>query len=163
LRRRFDVSDLVQDALLKAHQNLGRFQGLTEAELVKWLQEVLANAAIDRVRRETAGKRDVALERSLQDAVAGSSARLETFLVADQPSPSEQVERQERLLKIAAAIDQLPEDQQDVVILRDLMDASVRQIAEQLGRTEKSVAGLLLRGRGKLRALLADCQSDLHG
>jgi DNA-directed RNA polymerase specialized sigma24 family protein len=33
---------------------------------------------------------------------------------------------------------------------------SVGQIAQQLGRSEKSIAGLLLRGRGKLRKLLQD-------
>jgi RNA polymerase sigma-70 factor (ECF subfamily) len=58
------------------------------------------------------------------------------------------------LLRLASAIDQLPEDQRDVLMQRDLLGASVSQIAEQLGRTEKSVAGLLLRGRRRLRELL---------
>jgi hypothetical protein len=48
-------------------------------------------------------------------------------------------------LALAAAIDNLPEEQRDVLIQRDLNGAPVSQIAEQLGRTEKSVAGLLLR------------------
>ena len=47
-------------------------------------------------------------------------------------------------------------DQRDVVLLRDVQGRSVADIAAQLGRTEKSVAGLLLRGRGRLRQLLPD-------
>src|SRR5207253_11471142 len=123
----------------------------TEAELIAWLQEILANRAIDLVRRERAGKRDVALEQDIQAAVQNSSARLEHLLAHPEPSPSEQVERAEVLLRLTEAVEQLPEDQRSVVILRDLRGASVAEIAGQLGRTEKSVAGLLLRGRRRLR------------
>ena len=46
----------------------------------------------------------------------------------------------------------------NVVIWHDLMAESVAQVAEHLGRTEKSVGGLLLRARRKLRELLAEAQ-----
>jgi RNA polymerase sigma-70 factor (ECF subfamily) len=156
LQRRFDSSDLVQEALLRAHAHLVRFRGKTEAELVKWLQEILANVVADEVRKAHAQKRDLALEQSLEAVMVDSSARLEAYLASHQDSPSRQVERQEQLLRLAAAIAQLPEDQRDVVIQRDLLGTPVNQIADQLGRTEKSVAGLLLRGRRKLRELLIE-------
>jgi RNA polymerase sigma-70 factor (ECF subfamily) len=154
LQRRFDSSDLVQETLLRAHGNLAHFRGTTEADLVKWLREILANVVTDEVRKARAHKRDLALERSLEAVMAESSARLEGYLASSQASPIQQAERQELLLRLAAAIDQLPEDQRDVLMQRDLLGASVSQIAEQLGRTEKSVAGLLVRGRRKLRELL---------
>ena len=156
LQRRFDSSDLVQETLLNAHAQLNRFRGSTEAELVKWLQKVLAHAVVDQVRKATAQKDDVALEQSIQAALAESSARLEEFLASSQPSPGEQAERHELLLRIADALERLPEDQREVVILRDLQGAPVGEIAAQLGRSRKSVAGLLLRGRRKLRELLAE-------
>jgi RNA polymerase sigma-70 factor (ECF subfamily) len=155
-RRRFDSSDLVQETLLRAHENREQFRGASEAELVRWLQEILRNTAVNKVREATAGKRDLRLEASLQQAVAESSARLQDCLHARGPAPDEQVERQELLPRLAAALDQLPPDQRDVVIQRDLCGDPVRQIAEQLGRTEKAVAGLLLRGRRKLAELLSD-------
>jgi RNA polymerase sigma-70 factor (ECF subfamily) len=154
LRRRFDSSDLVQETLLQAHKALAGFRGTTEAELVKWLQQILAHQAIALVRFERAGKRDVALERSLDAALEGSSRRLNEFLAPAQSSPSEQAQRRELLLRIAEALDQLPADQHCAVVQRDLFGASVAEIAEELGRTEKAVAGLLLRGRRKLRELL---------
>jgi RNA polymerase sigma-70 factor, ECF subfamily len=154
LKRRFDSSDLVQETLLKAHKNLHQFRGQTEAELVKWLQEILANALADQVRKARTGKRNLNLERSLETIVAESSGRLEAYLAAEQSSPSQQVQRKELLLRTAEALENLPADQRDVVMLRDLMNQPVAQIAQQLGRTEKSVAGLLLRGRLKLRELL---------
>jgi RNA polymerase sigma-70 factor (ECF subfamily) len=158
LRRRFDSSDLVQETLLNAHAQLNRFRGRSEAEFVRWLQEVLAHTAADQVRRARAQKRDVGLEQPLQAALAESSSRLEAFLASGQPSPGEQAERHELLLRLAQALEQLPEDQRDVVVQRDLEGASIAAVAERLGRTRRSVAGLLLRGRRKLRELLADCR-----
>jgi RNA polymerase sigma-70 factor (ECF subfamily) len=154
MRPRFDASDLVGETLLKACAELPGIRGSTEAELVAWLQQILANCAIDQVRREKAGKRDVALERSLHAAAGESSARLEVFLRTGGPSPSEEAQQREELLRLAAAIDQLPEAERDVVILRKLMSLSIAEIAEQLGRTKKSVAGLLERGVHRLSQAL---------
>jgi RNA polymerase sigma-70 factor (ECF subfamily) len=155
-RRRFDSSDLVQETLLRAHQNLEQFRGQTEAELVKWLEVILGHVVLGQIREATAGKRDVRLEQSLQALLAESSVKLAAFLTADQPSPSGQVERRELLVRVAEALDQLPEDQRDVILLRYVSDTPLAQIAEQLGRTPKSVAGLLRRGLQRLRELLAD-------
>jgi RNA polymerase sigma-70 factor (ECF subfamily) len=156
LRRRFDASDLVQETLLKATQKLEQFRGGTEAELVKWLQEILEHALADAIRRARAKKRDVAHEQALASVVSDSSARFRDWLLAPDSSPSQRAEREEQILRLAAALAKLPEDQRDAVILRDSLDTPVRAIAEQLGRSEKSVAGILLRGRRKLRELLQE-------
>jgi RNA polymerase sigma-70 factor (ECF subfamily) len=156
LRRRFDASDLVQETLLKATENLEQFRGSTEAELVQWLQEILHNALADAMRRARAQKRDVAREEALAVELNDSSARLQNWLAAPGSSPSERAQREEQLLHLAAALAKLPEDQRDAVILRDSLDTPIRAIAEQLGRTEKAVAGLLLRGRRNLRELLQE-------
>ena len=89
-------------------------------------------------------------------AAGESSARLEAYLADRDPTPAARAERQELLVRIARALDQLPEDQRDVVLLRDVQGHTVAEIAGRLQRTEKSVAGLLLRGRGRLRQLLQD-------
>src|SRR5262249_47023769 len=143
---RFDESDLVGETMLKAHANLGACQAATEAELVRWLQQILTNVYLDRLDGGKAQKCDVRLERSLQGMLADSTARLEAFLEdRRQESPSEAAQRHELLARLAEAVEQLEEDQRDVVVLRLLMDTPVAEIAKRLGRTEKSVAGLLLR------------------
>jgi RNA polymerase sigma-70 factor (ECF subfamily) len=158
LRRRFDSSDLVQEALLKAHQGLAGFRGRTEGELVKWLQQILANVARDRAREEKAQKRDVTREQSINAAVTESSLHWEAVLADRHGSPEEEAARRELLLRLTGAIDCLPDDQRDVVIYRDLMGMAMAEIAAQMDRSEKAVAGLLLRGRRRLRELLADYQ-----
>ena len=156
LRRRFDSSDLLQETMLRAHENLPQFSGETEAEFVRWLQEILGNVATDAVRKATAKKRDVGMERSLEAIVGGSTVLLAGQLAADDSSPSERLQRHEEELRLAAAIDRLPEDQRDVVIQRDLLGTPVGEIAEFLGKTEKAVAGLLFRGRRALREILEE-------
>jgi RNA polymerase sigma-70 factor (ECF subfamily) len=158
LRRRFDASDVVQDALLKALKGLPNCRARTEAEFVAWLHEILETVAIDEVRRGRAQKRDVALEQSIHAVVAGSSAYWEKVLVGRQVPPDEDAARRELMLRLAEAIKELPDDQRDVVICRDVSGMAVAEIADRLGRSEKSVACLLLRGRRRLRELLADYQ-----
>src|SRR5436305_61431 len=66
LRGKLDPSDLVQQALLKAHQARAQFRGHTEAEQAVWLRQILARTLANAVRDLGRAKRDVTLERSLE-------------------------------------------------------------------------------------------------
>lgn len=156
LEAKLDASDVVQATLLKAHQHLVQFRGTSDAEIVVWLRKILANQLIDDLRRLRAAARDVALERSVQAAVDGSSARIEAWLADDCSSPSQIASRQEDLLRLAEALAQLPDDQRTAVELKHLKEQTVAQISAQMGRSETSVGGLLRRGVKRLRELMAD-------
>jgi RNA polymerase sigma-70 factor (ECF subfamily) len=156
LQRKLDPSDVVQQTLLKAHQNLSQFRGQSEAELVAWLRAILANYLADVVRRSRSVGQEAGLERTLQHALEQSSARLEAWLAADCSSPSEQVIRQEQLLKLSEALAQLPQDQQLALELKHLQGLSVEAISRQMGRTKSAVGGLLRRGMKGLRELMEE-------
>ncbi len=155
LAKRFDSSDLVQETLLRAHQHHDQFRGQTDAQLLAWLYEILRNVIHDEMAKAHAQKRDAALEQSLDAALASASDHLGKYL-AVQASPAEWAERKEQLLRAAEAIDRLPEEQRDAVVLRDLEGLPLAEVAARLGRTEKSAAGLLRRGREALRRTLTD-------
>jgi RNA polymerase sigma-70 factor (ECF subfamily) len=151
LASKLDASDVVQMTLLKAHQNCDQFRG-QEAELAGWLRRILANTLADAAREFGGGKRNVALERSLDD----SSARLEGYLRAEASSPSASVIRQEQLLQLAQALAALSDDQRAALEMHHLQDLPVRDVAQCLGRTEAAVAGLLRRGLKALRDRLQE-------
>jgi RNA polymerase sigma-70 factor (ECF subfamily) len=153
LRGKLDPSDVVQQTLVKAHQGRAEFRGTSAGEQAAWLRRILANTMIDAARKY---QRELGFEHTIDRRVDESSARLEAWLAADQSSPSEVAARQEQLLLLASALARLPEDQRTAVELHHLRDASVAEIAEQLGRTEAAIAGLLRRGLQKLREMLQE-------
>jgi RNA polymerase sigma-70 factor (ECF subfamily) len=156
LRVRFDPSDLVQETYVKALQALPTFHGPGEAELVKWLRVILTRVLIDRYAYEHAEKRDVNREEEIRRCVEESSYHLFEHAAKNQASPSEDVVRREQLRQLAAALEQLPEDQREAVTLNDVWGDSMAEIGRQMERSEKAVKGLLLRGRRRLRELLGE-------
>jgi RNA polymerase sigma-70 factor, ECF subfamily len=153
LRGKLDPSDIVQQTLIKAHQNADQFRGQSDGERAAWLRRILANTLADAARKyrvETV--RGQSLEQSLQE----SSARLEAWLAKEQQSPGEQADHQEQLLRLAHALRQLPEEQRTVIEMHHLQGCVLADIARQLGKTEAAVAGLLRRGRKRLREMLEE-------
>jgi RNA polymerase sigma-70 factor (ECF subfamily) len=156
LQAKLDPSDVVQQTLLQAHQALDQFRGTSEAELAAWLRQILARTLANVTRDLGRAKRDVARERSLEAALEQSSVRLETWLAAEQPSPSEQADRNEQLVRLAEALAGLPEAQRQALELHYFQGWTVAQISQQLGRSTTAVVGLLHRGLKQLRSRLQD-------
>jgi RNA polymerase sigma-70 factor, ECF subfamily len=131
-----DPSDIAQETLLKAHARRDQFRGQTHAEKVAWLRQILANTLTDALRRFHRQKGDQ--HQSLEAAVEQSSARVEKWLEASGPSPHDQAARQEQILRLAAVLARLPEDQRIAVELRHLQGYSVPAISELTGRSVAS-------------------------
>src|SRR5207245_11172019 len=109
IQGKLDPADLVQQTLLEACRDQGQFQGGSQAELAGWLRRVLLHNLANALRDLSRAKRDVQLERSLQAVAEESSSRLEACLAAEQSSPSQQAERNERAFRLTLALNALPE------------------------------------------------------
>src|SRR6516162_5798089 len=93
LQAKMDASDIVQQAILQAHEGRTQFRGTTEAEKLAWLRAILANVLAAAARRFDTRARDVGRERSLEGDLELSSSRLECLFAGDQTSPSQRAVR----------------------------------------------------------------------
>src|SRR6186713_584321 len=84
LAAKLDASDLVQQTLLKAHAARAEFRGLTVAEFVSWLRQILNRTLANELRAFGQAKRHVGAERSLEADLDASSCRLDAWLAVDQ-------------------------------------------------------------------------------
>ena len=154
LHGKVDLSGVVQQTLLEAFQQAVPAPA-DPAQQAAWLRRILANNLADALRKYGARARDVALERSLQASLEESAARLESWLASEESSPPERAMRNEQLLRLAEALDRLPDDQRVAVEMHHLQGRPLAEVAGVLGRSKGAVATLLFRGMTRLRNDLA--------
>ena len=157
LRGKADAADLVQETFLEAHRDFAQFRGATEAELVAWLRQILVSNLANLLRRYYGTqRRDVRLERDLAIELDQSSRLLDQGLTAPSASPSKQAARREQAVLLAAALEKLPEDYREVLMLRHLDELTFPEVAQRMGRTLDSVEKLWARGLARLRRAMGN-------
>jgi RNA polymerase sigma-70 factor (ECF subfamily) len=162
LRGKLDPSDVVQQTLLQAHAARDQFRGRTEEEWMAWLRVILGNVMTGALRAYGAAARDVGREWSIDAEVDASASRVEQWLAAEHSSPSQRASRHEQLLRLAAALAQLPGDQRDAVELHHLNGHTVAEVGRLMGKSRPAAMGLIYRGLQRLRVLL-DAGEDEDG
>ncbi len=149
LRVELDASDLVQQTLMEAHQQSHILAAFDDGPFFGWLQKALRHNLLDAVKHLNTQKNDAARRVRVSD-IEDSFIRLEELLVSDETSPSESLQRNEQTAQLLAAIQELPGNQKEAIILKHLRGLSLQQVAEELGLSESATAGLLHRGRKRL-------------
>jgi RNA polymerase sigma-70 factor (ECF subfamily) len=125
-----DVTQLVFAKLLRV---LDRYEP-AGVPFSRWLLRLAHNAAIDHLR-------------------AARAVPVEEVRPVDEPGDDD---AGDRLRTLRLALEAIPDDQRQVLVLRHVAGLSAPEIAERLGRTQSSVHSLHHRGRRALRAALAE-------
>ena len=154
LQGKVDASDVVQETFLEAHRAFAQFRGATERELAEWLRRILASRLAKLVRHYTTQRRDVRLERQLQEELDRSSAALDGAVLMTKSTPSQSVARREQSVILASALGRLPADYREVMILHHIEGQTFPEVARRMGRSVDSVKKLWIRALGKLRNAL---------
>ena len=135
VRDRAETQDLTAHVFQQALANLGKFKW-RGAPFAAWLYRIASNAIADHARRNMRESNDL------------QSATETTAVAVDL----EEVERRARLFR---AVDKLPDDQRRVITLRFSEEKSIREIADELGRSEGAIKQLQFRGLENLRSRLS--------
>ena len=147
-QNREDAEDVVQDAFLKAFQNLEQFQG--QSKFYTWLVRIAVNEALMKLRRRRP-ERTV----SLDEEVKTEDDSLPREVADWSPNPEQQYSQAELRDILTRTIQGLPPGFRTVFVLRDVEGLSTEETAEALDLSIPAVKSRLLRARLQLRERLS--------
>jgi RNA polymerase sigma-70 factor (ECF subfamily) len=150
LQAKGGASDLVQETFLEAQKDFARFHGCSEEEVRAWLRQLLLHNLANFVRRYRAtAKRQ--LGREVEVDAGGSSAGRGGKLPADVLSPSGLAMAHEQAEALRRALERLPEDYRQVILLRYQEQRPFEEIARLMHRSSSAVRTLWSRAIRRLR------------
>ena len=149
LRNDADAEDLVQDAYLKAYENLNHYQG--KGPFSAWLAKITVNEALGRLRSKGIGKDSI----SLDDPEQREEANYMASLVSRLPTPEQDVARREVRRLLESAIDDLPDVYRMVFMLCGVEEMSVAETADCLDVEPATVKTRYHRARKLLQHQLS--------
>jgi RNA polymerase sigma-70 factor (ECF subfamily) len=138
-----EARDLAQETFLRAYRGLGSFK--SEARFSSWLYQIALNLCRDRLRQRR-GKTLV----SIDDLDPTTAARIDRSPATAQ----ELVEAKDLGRIVAMAMSDLPEEQREVIVLKEYQGLTFQEIADTLGVPVSTVKTRLYRGLGQMRERL---------
>jgi len=142
--RRDDAEDIVQEAFVRAYQNLGKYRD--EAKFTTWLLRIVTNLCTDMARMSQR-------RQALEQQEAGGS--LLWMTQGDTEDPVDNLNAGMRVAALRKALNALPVHHRTAIILRDLEEKEYSEIAEILGCTMGGAKLRVLRARRALRDRIA--------
>ncbi|MBP7177250.1 MAG: sigma-70 family RNA polymerase sigma factor [Thermoclostridium sp.] len=142
-----DAQELAQDTLVRAFVSIKKFRG--EASFSTWLYRIAMNVCTDFLR-----KRNKAVVISMEQGAAGSENEQPIQLPEEGPGPDEQSEKRQLRQLVKSAMDSLSAEHRQVLVLRDLMDLSYKDIAHSLDVSEGTIKSRINRAREGLKQVI---------
>jgi RNA polymerase sigma-70 factor (ECF subfamily) len=142
------AEDLVQEVFLAALDSLDKFRG--DSQLYTWLRSIAFHKINDFYRRQV---REPKPKESSPDF--DTMKQIEQT-GDDEPATLTVLESEEIRQSVHQALADLPQDYQDVLVLKYLEEMPVLAISQVMGRSPKSVEGLLSRARKAMRDKLGE-------
>ena len=149
------ASDLAQSVCRDVLENLDRFRYDGEDGFKRWLFKTAQRKVLDRHAYYAAKKRAAELPPA---AAPDLDAALACY--GNVHTPSRDAIAREELGRVETAIEALPEDMREVVILSRVVGLSRRAVAEEVGKTEGAVRMILHRALARLGDRLADLSAE---
>ena len=140
-----DAADMTQETFIKAYRALSGFRG--DSKFSSWLYRIASNVCLDFLRSRSRHPQ-VSLSTVDEDDRA-------TFELPDmRQNPEEQLMKKLGMEAVRRGLEQLPEQQRQILVLRELGGLSYAELAQTLGLEEGTVKSRIFRARKRLCALL---------
>lgn len=151
-----DAQDLAQEVFLKVYRSLAGYRG--DAAFTTWLHRLTLNLAFDWLRARKRRPLQVPLEPP-----ADPDERPAIELASPDEGPEDTALRQDRHRQLHEAIQQLPPDYREVILLHHFHHLSYQQIAERLEAPLRTIETRLYRARLLLKKALSEQEGGESG
>jgi RNA polymerase sigma-70 factor, ECF subfamily len=131
-----EAEDITQSLFAKLLGKIQRYEQ-RQVPFSAWILRVARNAALDHLR----ARRQIPFEEVRTSDEGHDELRFERFH------------------SLREALDRLPDEQREVLVLRHVVGLSPVEIAERMKKTESAIHGLHHRGRGALKAALRELEA----
>ena len=149
-KNREDALDVSQEVFLKLWRTLESFRG--ECSIKSYLMKLTKNAALD-LKRRNSYRQTVSLTMENDE---GESSQLDIADTSEDANPQEAYLRRERIERVRRAISELDEEHRQVIVMRQMIGMSYREISDALGINEGTVKSRINRARSALKKILTD-------
>lgn len=149
LHSREDAEDATQETLIKLWRTLPSYR--FECPILPYTLHMARNVALDLIRRRHARVQTVTLTGEDEN---GENEQWDIADPNEYANPAREYERQERIEAVRRAVDALPDEYREIVVLKDLQGYSYEQIGQVLSLGEGTVKSRLSRARKKLAEIL---------
>jgi RNA polymerase sigma-70 factor, ECF subfamily len=138
-----EAEDIVQETLVRAYRNASSFD--LSMKFSTWIYTIATNLARTRARRRSLG-------RFIRLGFAQDGQPRD--VPSPAPAPDEEADAALREEEVQRAIQRLPVEFREVIVLRDIQDLSYEEIAAITGKSVGTIKSRISRGRDRLRELL---------
>jgi len=142
-----DAQELAQDAIVRAFTSIGKFRG--DSSFSTWLYRITMNVCTDFLR-----KRNKAVVISMEQGAVANDSQQSIQIEEEAPGPDELVEKNQLKKMVRDAMDSLSDEHRQVLILRDIMDLSYKEIADTLNVNEGTIKSRINRARSGLKKII---------
>ncbi len=164
LLRRVDYDDVLQDAYLEVSRRIQDYIDQPTVPFFVWARQITMQVLIDMHRRHLgATMRDISLEVSLRGRGMEhtTSYSLAAHLIGNVTSPSQAAVRDEAIVELREALDQMDDIDREVLVLRHLEELNNNDVADVLGLTKSTASKRYVRALKRLKSLLSKMTTDL--
>lgn len=150
LRNEDDAMDITQEAFIKVHRHLERFQGTSN--FYTWLYRIVVNLCIDQVRKNSKGY--ATDYNDLLDHSQVTNDSRGTIQGVPIPDPGRAFQQKELNEQINQAVNGLSASHREVILLREVEGLSYKEISDILGISVGTVMSRLHHARQNLQRTL---------
>jgi RNA polymerase sigma-70 factor (ECF subfamily) len=158
LRDHADAEEITQDTFIRAHRGLARFRG--DSSLATWLHRIAFNLSRNRYKYYFCRRRHAML--SIDCAFGDDSkATFSDLIASDAPSPDREAAAGEFTHLVSTCMGKLGDHQREILRLRNKLNQSYGEIADNLQIRTGTVKSRIGRARKKLREFVAESYPEL--